>query len=415
MKSIIEALLVGVTVAYQASGQVTAKMDSEFYTYDPSGNMVEKRVGDLCERFSYEEGALKGGDDGCVFVYDRAGRLISEVAGVGWEKEFTYGYGSRVVGVSDRGEEVELLYNAAGDLVGEVSSDGPSTYIWDGIGLVADDGVVYVNEEHRAGGIPVLDGGDVCVSDPFGSTLSVGDRDFESTAYGEGLEGGRLTGKPFIGSLGKYLFPFREYSAGLARWSSADPSGFPDGANNYQFVLSDPIGNIDPLGLDAEIIFEREGDNPSDGFSNHSFPYRPMHVKGWSNVTRVGNTLHNITWKTYGELVGWVFWDPAGTATDYGTATLNGNSITIADQVGAHEGGANSDGWTASGSGGEVGTRVTHDENGNSEVVMVTYHKVCSEAGVSGIGLHAVGVSGSLSWPTGKIASTTTGGIFKEQ
>ena len=42
-----------------------------------------------------------------------------------------------------------------------------------------------------------------------------------------------FTGKPYDASSGTYLFKYRSYNPLLARWTSADPSGFPDGANNY--------------------------------------------------------------------------------------------------------------------------------------------------------------------------------------
>ncbi len=40
------------------------------------------------------------------------------------------------------------------------------------------------------------------------------------------------TGKPYLASSGDYAFKYRSYSPELARWTSEDPSGFPDGANS---------------------------------------------------------------------------------------------------------------------------------------------------------------------------------------
>ena len=44
-----------------------------------------------------------------------------------------------------------------------------------------------------------------------------------------------FTGKPYDAASGTYLFKYRAYSPTLARWTSADPSGFPDGANNFAY------------------------------------------------------------------------------------------------------------------------------------------------------------------------------------
>ena len=41
----------------------------------------------------------------------------------------------------------------------------------------------------------------------------------------------------------RYLHP------GLGRWISTDPDGYADGKNLYQYVLSNPVGKVDPMGL----------------------------------------------------------------------------------------------------------------------------------------------------------------------
>ncbi len=56
------------------------------------------------------------------------------------------------------------------------------------------------------------------------------------------------TGKPYIESSGDYAFKYRNYKPELARWTSEDPSGFPDGVNNQVFVPA-PSYRFDPNGL----------------------------------------------------------------------------------------------------------------------------------------------------------------------
>jgi RHS repeat-associated protein len=55
------------------------------------------------------------------------------------------------------------------------------------------------------------------------------------------------TGKPFDVELGTYVFKYRNYNPDMQRWTTMDPSGFPDGANNYCYVLS-PMQQLDPNG-----------------------------------------------------------------------------------------------------------------------------------------------------------------------
>lgn len=44
------------------------------------------------------------------------------------------------------------------------------------------------------------------------------------------------TGKPYDSDLGNYTFNARNYNPEINRWTSADPSGFPDGANNSVYA-----------------------------------------------------------------------------------------------------------------------------------------------------------------------------------
>jgi RHS repeat-associated protein len=56
------------------------------------------------------------------------------------------------------------------------------------------------------------------------------------------------TGKPYLEETGQYLFLFRHYDPELARWTTADPSGFPDWANNYLYCNA-PYSGFDSYGL----------------------------------------------------------------------------------------------------------------------------------------------------------------------
>jgi RHS repeat-associated protein len=60
------------------------------------------------------------------------------------------------------------------------------------------------------------------------------------------------TGKPYDADLGGYTYNYRNYDPGSARWTTADPSGFPDGANNRSYVSNNPICLFDATGLDAQ-------------------------------------------------------------------------------------------------------------------------------------------------------------------
>jgi RHS repeat-associated protein len=96
------------------------------------------------------------------------------------------------------------------------------------------------------------------VYDPLGNTVASVNADavvaeIESTAFGESRTptvGARFTGKPYDADLGAHVFPFRNYRSDAGRWTSADPSGFPDGSNNSHYApIAALFDSVDPLGL----------------------------------------------------------------------------------------------------------------------------------------------------------------------
>ena len=48
---------------------------------------------------------------------------------------------------------------------------------------------------------------------------------------------------------GLYYARNRNYDPSLGRWINQDPAGYINGANTYQFVVSNPVGKDDPKGL----------------------------------------------------------------------------------------------------------------------------------------------------------------------
>jgi RHS repeat-associated protein len=76
----------------------------------------------------------------------------------------------------------------------------------------------------------------------------------EATSQGYAAEEAAFyTGKPYLASSGGYAFKYRSYNPELARWTSEDPSGFPDGANNSKYVDS-PTSEFDFQGLQTVTI-----------------------------------------------------------------------------------------------------------------------------------------------------------------
>lgn len=41
------------------------------------------------------------------------------------------------------------------------------------------------------------------------------------------------------------------YNPAIGRWMERDPSGYPDGMNQYEMVMGNPVALLDPMGLEA--------------------------------------------------------------------------------------------------------------------------------------------------------------------
>ncbi len=69
-----------------------------------------------------------------------------------------------------------------------------------------------------------------------------------------------FTGKPYLESTGSYAFKYRNYNPEIARWTSEDPSGFPDGANGSAYAPV-PTTSFDFMGLWRVILFNTSNAN----------------------------------------------------------------------------------------------------------------------------------------------------------
>jgi RHS repeat-associated protein len=232
-----------------------ANLGSEKYIYDGSGNIVEKSIDGQVTKMSFDasnkvtsvSSSIK---EGVQVTYDAAGRPTAYKDCEGnVTRQLKYGYAGKVVRAHNTGHEANFFYNAEGQLVGNCVAGETTSYAWDGNVLAAEGAEAFTNEAHITGGVPAMAGDQaVLVSDYLGNTLSQGAKQFNSTAYGEGVEQGRFTGKSFVEQLGSYVFHHRLYSPETLRWSTKDPTGFPDGINNSLYVCGDPVSKLDPLG-----------------------------------------------------------------------------------------------------------------------------------------------------------------------
>ena len=279
------------TYEYDRKGQLLAVKDSdgnavERYCYDKAGNMLKKTVNGKTTTFAFDAAnqLVSSTTDGVTtrYSYDAAGRLVKE-----GNKTYTYGYLDKVLSVTDGDTTRTFTYHADGQLAsanyvnngragahassdiasqcslrsGDMRTPQTETFLWDGLALIQRGDEQFMNEPHVGGGNPVASSkGTSYFNDALGTTVGSKSNGKYSpaalTAFGEDLtvhsptptqNSNFFTGKPFVEGLG-HAFLMRNYRAGLAKWQSADPMGYPDGWNQLAYCNNWVTGAVDLLG-----------------------------------------------------------------------------------------------------------------------------------------------------------------------
>lgn len=306
-----------------------ATLGSEKYTYDASGNIIEKSIDGKVIKMNYDSSnrlteRQAAGEYKETTAYDAAGRPIAMKEGTEQlARSMTYGYGDKVLETTSQNINTRFCYNAEGQLVGKLVEGKTILYAWDDNVLAAEGVEAFTNEDHVTGGVPVMAANrDAIVSDYLGNTLSLAYQSFTSTAFGEGLEEGRFTGKVFVKELGGYSFQYRIFAPELSRWTTCDPSGFPEGTNNYLYVKNDPCGDVDPLGLIGAGVKYNENPGTMTWINDTGVAIQwvveryqitcddgTTKVDGFKPAPGVSLTGHDLTHNCYGrELAGSGYW-----------------------------------------------------------------------------------------------------------
>ncbi len=160
-----------------------------------------------------------------AFVWGDSGRFPEPVAMI----DYT-GLGLEEAGEA---EVFHYLHDALGSVIGLTDADGElvERYTYDPYGrtyIENPSGSTWIAN----GSVPILDG--------HGATTPA------YSAFGNPF---MWTGQRFDSAIGLYHFHFRTYSPALGRWLQRDPIGQAVGLNLYEYVLSNPTGILDSLGL----------------------------------------------------------------------------------------------------------------------------------------------------------------------
>lgn len=228
---------------YEANSHRLIDIAGSVRSYDASGNAI---------RF---EAAKKD------FVYNNAGRLTQVKVGGAIAQNYAYnGRGERVQRGLDAASITYSSYDESGHWFGDYDATGiaKQQIIWmDGtpVGILADGVLRYIEADHL--GTPRV------VFDPL-RNLPVWTWDIKGEAFGRDLpnQDPDADGKAFVFDM---RFPgqrydavsglnynyFRDYDPSTGRYAQSDPIGLGGGISTYGYVGGNPLGAIDPFGLQA--------------------------------------------------------------------------------------------------------------------------------------------------------------------
>ena len=240
--------------SYDKRGQLLRVADmqgnvAENYVYDPAGNILSKTIDGKTTSYTYDKAnqLVSSTTDGKVthYAYDAAGRLIKE-----GDKSYSYGWLDKVLSVTENGKPIASFnYHNDGQIAQAIHDGKSEDFLWDGLALIHRGETSFINEPYVTGGNPILSSKDgVMFNDMLGSTLNIGGKAVNMTAFGESADTNAMyTGKPYIGELG-YAFLFRNYRSDYGKWQTTDPLGYPDGWNNLAYCNNGVTTVIDYSG-----------------------------------------------------------------------------------------------------------------------------------------------------------------------
>jgi len=206
---------------YTAAGTITP-------TYDVKQNL-SAAGGTASYNFSTKNELVFRNDTSIGFYHDPLGRLDDIIGG---SQGFQYD-----------GDHIST----------QVLDASPFTiqrrYVW---GTGADEPLVwYEGSDFSNKRYMIADerGSVIAVTDSSGNPIQINSYDEYGIPGANNLGRFQYTGQAWIPELGMYSYKARIYSSTLGRFLQPDPAGYPDGPNNYNYAISDPINGADPSGM----------------------------------------------------------------------------------------------------------------------------------------------------------------------
>jgi RHS repeat-associated protein len=248
---------------YDANGNRLTEGGTAASTYSiaPSSNRITGITGALARTYAYDAAGNTTGYSSVSATYNNAGRLKTLTNGSTTETSLYNALGQRIQISGGATGTVLYAYDEAGHLLGEY--DGTGTLIeetvWLGHILIATlrpsgstVAIYYIHSDALNTPRQVTRPSDNVAmwtwnSDPFGTDAA----NPNPAGAGPFAFNLRFPGQIFDGQAGLHSNGFRDYDPAIGRYVEIDPIGLSGGPNTFAYTGSDPILNLDDLGLAA--------------------------------------------------------------------------------------------------------------------------------------------------------------------
>jgi len=255
-------------LAWTKGGQTLGDLG---YGYDARGRMVAQ-VGTFAPKHlpaastghnSFDDNQRQTQYNGQALTYDANGNLTSDGM-----RTFEWNARNELVRVAEAGAVVaEYRYDAIGRRVGKFEGGVDVSFLYDGLSAVQEGTGAAKNPVFSGSGIDQRFARNLSgersyfLTDHLGSTRALVDYDgnvlvsYDYDPYGG--QAGEDFSNPYqytgreLDATGLYYYRGRYYHAGMGRFISEDPIGLNGGVNTYSYVTGNPLGEVDPLGLEG--------------------------------------------------------------------------------------------------------------------------------------------------------------------